>query len=342
MLSLIQNIKNPFIYVVFNLECLTMKKLNVHYVRNSFNIYYLVSDPMSLVLVTLLATFAGILWTLLIFPFRILGMKLYKITDRPIISIISKGIINKSCILQDGENPIGFFFSWTYFGYVHLTETERGSSTQIYLLATDKRYKSLTSNKDEAIKSDDKTYKLYTRKGNYFWLDYSTRTVSTSIKPSEKQQLIMDQIKEIQKQSLNNTCAIYLHGAPGKGKSTIPILLATDTNASLCKSFNPADPGDNLDLIYNKVLPTAKSPLIIVLEEVDILINKIVNGVQPHKDIPISVQNKTQWNTFFDDLKMLYPNLILILTSNVSPEQIDRLDSSYLRSGRIDGKISLN
>jgi hypothetical protein len=287
---------------------------------------------------------ATVIWMLCFVPFRLIGIKLHKITDRPILAIVSKKILNKVAVVKDTDNPLGFFFHWTYIGYIHESSTGSRSSDIIYLLTTASIYKKITSGDTaqchEGVINNSVSYKIYTRRGPFCWLDYSNRIVNTEIKAHESQTIILDRIKMIREQSLHNTCVIYLHGSPGGGKSTIPILLAIDIKADLCKTFNPTDPGDTLDIIYNKVMPTKTSPLIIVLEEVDILINKLVDGsIKSHKSIAILMQNKTQWNTFFDDLKMLYPNLILILTSNKSPEDIDKIDKSYLRSGRIDDKI---
>lgn len=113
--------------------------------------------------------------------------------------------------------------------------------------------------------------------------------------------------------------------------------------AYLCDTFNPTDPGDDIGLIYSTIMPTEDRPLILVLEEFDILINKIHhNMIQPHKHIPIQIKDKTSWNTFFDRIdRGLYPNMIFILTSNIDPEYIDRLDKSYLRNGRVNGRYHL-
>lgn len=76
--------------------------------------------------------------------------------------------------------------------------------------------------------------------------------------------------------------------------------------------------------------------MILILEEVDSVITKVHSSTIPlHKHIPVAVSNKSSWNTFFDDIKILYPNMILIMTSNVPPLVIDSLDSSYLREGHV-------
>jgi hypothetical protein len=83
--------------------------------------------------------------------------------------------------------------------------------------------------------------------------------------------------------------------------------------------------------------------LILVLEEIDIAIQKIHSDeIQPHKNFPILIHNKTSWNRFFDRVQRgIYPNVIVLLTSNKPPEHIHTLDSAYLRDNRINLTLEL-
>ena len=84
--------------------------------------------------------------------------------------------------------------------------------------------------------------------------------------------------------------------------------------------------------------PTKESPLIVVLEEFDIIISKIHFGtITPHKSLPSNIYDKTSWNQFFDRFdRRYYPWVILVLTSNVKPEVIDR----YVKSQKSQVIIS--
>lgn len=50
------------------------------------------------------------------------------------------------------------------------------------------------------------------------------------------------------------------------------------------------------------------------------------------------MMDKSDWNSTLDKVSDLgfYPNLILILTSNISRDDIHKKDASMLRDGRID------
>ena len=64
------------------------------------------------------------------------------------------------------------------------------------------------------------------------------------------------------------------------------------------------------------------------------MIQKIDKGLEKNNEIPIEIYNKTTWNNFMDDL--IFYKIIIIFTSNTCKSDLDKIDSSYLRKGRID------
>jgi hypothetical protein len=107
-------------------------------------------------------------------------------------------------------------------------------------------------------------------------------------------------------------------------------------------TFNPTTPGDEFIKIYRKINPTNNSPLIIVLEEIDIIIDEISDNIPNHKYIPIQIQNKTGWNIWFDKLdKGFYPHVYIIMTTNKPINYFDKLDESYMRNNRVNLKAEL-
>jgi hypothetical protein len=147
----------------------------------------------------------------------------------------------------------------------------------------------------------------------------------------------------------HRNAVVVLYGEKGVGKSMIPMLLAkelakrsrevdTDSVISFCDTHKPTDPGDHFNNLYQRVDPTKHSPLVVVFEEFDIMIHAIHHQtIVPHESVTTAIYNKASWNQFFDRFdRGYYPWTFLLLTSNHSPETIDRLDSSYLRKGRVN------
>ena len=153
----------------------------------------------------------------------------------------------------------------------------------------------------------------------------------------EYQLMLFKNIMEFYKK--NNYCKIFLNGPPGTGKTFFAYLMAQKLNCYLTDTYNPCDPGSSLNTCYHRAKKISPNkPLIIVLDEVDVLLNKIHNQKIPnHKHYKSEVYDKVTWNQFLDKVSYgLYPYLIVLFISNQKKEQIDMLDKAYFRKGRVD------
>jgi hypothetical protein len=123
----------------------------------------------------------------------------------------------------------------------------------------------------------------------------------------------------------------------------VGILVANEFSSYFCNTLKPWQPGDTIGILLTEVEPTPQKPLILVFDEIDLTLTRIHKGIPPHKECPISVSDKSGWNHMLDSIQRgMYPNLILILTSNRSPEFIEELDPSYIRKGRVDLIFEMN
>lgn len=303
-----------------------------------------------------LSSMLSITWSLMFLISGIIGVSVFKVSGQKMQGFI-KTI--KHASIWNNEEPEGWIIGRWYIGYIHKSQGSRGDITmELFILCTKKYYNINISKTEEEV--DDKSVKaneikpkkkitFYEREGNsYFNQFYTQRLIPcTTFTPRDYQQDIVERIHA--DYITRNFCVALLHGEPGKGKSIIPYFLGKYMlenccdkykKISLVDTFNPIQPGEKLSTIYTKISPVKDSPLIIVIEEVDIMMMKIhTNTVVQHRDIPTLITNKNEWNMFLDRFdRGLYQNIILIMTTNKSAEYFDELDPSYMRVNRVNLK----
>jgi len=286
--------------------------------------------------------------------FKIQG---YKISDQTECNqLINKLQIRRSVFYQNGR-PFGLFYGKWYIGYIYSNESQHGSQGQImYIIMKRATYESTTgktsllrpdtasaADSNNAAVPENKIIDIRERRGNPWWWEYADRkydaTKFLKREPRDYQQNIIDDILSIIKNKSSRSGTFFIYGEPGTGKSLLTLLLAKQIGAYYCDTWKPTDPGDNLSKVYSTVSPDDNKPLVLVLEECDKLIINVLEGnVKPHLYIPIPMMDKSDWNSMLDKVTDLgfYPNLILILTSNISRDNIHEKDASVLRDGRID------
>jgi hypothetical protein len=277
--------------------------------------------------------------------FNLFGLKLYTVSDKMKVNAFNKNFKGRSTIVRNENDHLGFIYGKWFFGYIKEDAggERRGSKTTIYLFSTKVKQKELLT---QEIKTDNEKKQIlncWVRSDLcYFGLNYCKREIPMlrDFNPRPKQEKILKQIKSIYDKNLK--AVIVLSGEPGTGKSVIAQLLALQLDTSLCKHWNPTDPGDDLNSIYQKVNPTKEKPLIVLLDEFDCIISKFSKGFQLNKYIATQVKDKTSWNSLLDEIDNgFFPYLILLLTTNRKLEWFDIVDPSLIRKGRTDLKIKV-
>lgn len=295
-------------------------------------------------IILFLTSTIAICWSIPFIFTNLFGLQFYKLVDQKITKFI-RNTRNRASILNNDE-PEGWIIGFYFIGYLFISETGYGQvKKELYVLTTKKFYNNQINNSDgerEQVTETDNKITIYERQGNYYNLYYSKRFYNINhMEPKLNQITAINQIYEYYK--TNNNVVALLYGEKGMGKSMISLLLAkhitqNKNDVSFCDTFNPTDPGDSFISLYNTISPTQDNPLIVVLEEFDMIISQIhYNKITKHKVIPTDIFDKTTWNQFLDRFdRKYYPNTIIILTSNVNPDIINSMDQSYIRSGRIN------
>lgn len=299
-----------------------------------------------------LSSMLGITWSLVFLISGLFGISIYKVSGQK-MQVFLKEV--KIASIWNNDDPEGWLLGRWYIGYINRSQGSRGDTiTELLILCRKKFYDTNISKNEDADEPgvNGEIYKpkkiaFYERQGVAYWnLFYSPRQITcTELEPRVNQQNIIKLLyKKFQK---NSYVVALLHGEPGKGKSMIPYFLAKYMlgkpmfkKVSLLDTFNPIIPGEQFNIIYTKVSPMKDSPLIVVIEEVDIIMMKIhTNTVERHPDMATMITNKIEWNQFFDRFdRKLYPHVLFIMTSNKCPTFFDDLDPSYMRPGRVDVK----
>jgi hypothetical protein len=271
---------------------------------------------------------------------------------RKIFKFLEKTTLSSGTAFQYGKiSPYGTFIGFNCIGYYITGDRNDAVSVQIHMITARSIFDLMIKSDEvifhpttlEPIRPKQTSIKFYNRMGSYSGgLYYSQRKLDvTNIIPQGEQIHIISDIISIFNKK--RRAIIFLHGVSGAGKSTVGILLAKELDGSFCHTFNPTTPGDNLHSVARdaEIGEDDAKPLVIVIEEANTLIRAAhTNTITLHKDVQTLVYNKSTYNTFLDDM-ILYENVVLILTSNESIEQIAELDPCYLRKGRIDASYSM-
>lgn len=283
---------------------------------------------------TIMTTVTGILGILYIVPVYFLGFRIYNIyTSNTKNLLLSK--IKWSTKLDEDNKPIGYFISNNCIGYYNERENI------LKCICTETYFKQITKKPSVNIDKTEKKEEfisVYNKNNRIEYVYYKQILFNVFyFSPLPNQEKAIEQISNQYEKSIHKSVVCLLHGKPNTGKSMISILMAKKLKAHYCKTYKPIDAGDSFDTIYNTCNPSEMNPLVILLDEFDIILEKITSkNIKINEKVLTEVTDKTSWNTLFDNFSIgLYPYTIIILTTNETPAQIiKKYDPSCIRENR--------
>lgn len=289
-----------------------------------------------------LSVFNAIPWVAVFMLTQLFGVRLYTLRDKETCQRVQRRLVRSSHV-ADGGRGYGISVGRWYYASVSVTRCDEGDRYEVWMIATAASFERLTAEEPvvaapAAAAEGAPAPPLLTvseRTGSYYNVWWRKRRIPCPSEPRADQLAVIEHIIAHQKR-VGHTVAL-LHGPPGTGKSMIGILLASRLGGTYCNTLCPWQPGDTLISLYQDAEPTAEKPLVVVFDEVDSALMAIHAGVPPHKAMPILTADKPGWNRFLDEIgRGMYPHLVLLMTTNRTPEFIRELDPSYIREGRVD------
>ena len=264
----------------------------------------------------------------------------YDENNLPVGLIIHKSLIPKFILFQKSNNSINSQYETTQLickkTFYNNILNKILKKDEIIL---DKNY--IPNKNKESVNNHFINY--ITKSGEYGYFQYGMRNVNLEELSIHKNLSFYDNQLRLFREIMNfykknSFCKIFLSGEPGIGKTYFAYLMSQKLNCYLCDIYNPYEPSSNFNEIYSMSKVNSGKPIIVILDEIDILIEKINNKTSDeHKKFSKEIYNKTSWNKFMDKIEYgMFPYVIFIMTSNKQKKYIDSFDKCYLRNGRIN------
>lgn len=241
----------------------------------------------------------------------------------------------------DGEQePYGYCFSRKkrYIAYINQTSSsKRGKSKFTSIIYIGKLPSTIKKKEKKEIKEDE-SIEIYLARAYYNESPQEIKLPFKGFEPKDDQLAIMNMIKDRYDESKFNICRALIYGKPGTGKSFIGKLLAKELDSKLCFDLRLDEPGNPLMILWRTASPTKENPLIVQIDEFDVLIKKMHNEEikNDHKWFRRMIYDKQSFNTFMSEYLPCLPNTIYLFTMNSKLEEIKSLDPSYVRDYRVD------
>ena len=193
----------------------------------------------------------------------------------------------------------------------------------------------------EAHEKEAGTLTLGVMKGNFDHIrSVQKRVVKMAIEMTGAQQRIFEMIQECYQ--AKGFASVFVSGNVGTGKTLLAYAICQELGG-LIIDFDPTIPSQTLDNVYMAGDKSKDNPLILLLDECDVLLQRVHAGIPDNKHYVTPVRNKTDFTAMMDRFQLgCFPFCIMVFISNRSKDEISAMDPAYLRPGRINVHATMN
>ena len=254
------------------------------------------------------------------------------------------GFISKFTINDGKQEPEGFCCNYKnkYIVYIENSISSNHYTTKknskVHVIGKCPIEIKSISNLEEDNDTENKFVTLYLSSAFY---DGQFKEISLpfeNFEPLKNQIPVIDKICKSYEENVFHICRSLVWGEPRKGKSFIGKLLADKYKSAYCFDIKLDSPGTQILKLWETFKPEKDKPLIVQIDEFDILLKNIHHHTINHKHdwLKTMIYDKQSYNTFISEYLICLPYVIYLFTMNSSPGDINKMDSSFIRTNRID------
>jgi hypothetical protein len=249
---------------------------------------------------------------------------------------------------RNSKNAVGdvFLKNWGYASIQDSITSHGENHMTLWILSKDnvvmnsKTNKTFSGNKEEINlekEGEGNNITVWQKSGNLYWIHWNSSQWIFDIALTPRQIEVVECCTTHFHERHNGR--FLLHGPSGTGKSSIAYELTKRLDGNLILLHDPTSPSDMLCNILQQVRPSNEEPVIILLDEWDVLVEKLQSKTPiTFRDFLLEVNDMAKLLSYLDKTQYV-KNIIFLMTTN---KPLEWFEPRILRSGRVDKIFEMN